>query len=134
MMSSVVLAAGGLAFAGGLSPAASRFSTARRATRPAVALMAANDAASSSDNDYAAHSCHLLTGDQLAKVSDLFSSAEANSDYHYAVCEEPSDDPTVTCFLKPPSWSDDLPGPGDWVCMQNPTMSLTPNMRAEDSY
>jgi len=80
--------------------------------------------------------CHLLSGEELQKVSDLLHQGPGSASYDHGfimACDAPADDPSLTCFLKPESWAGDV-GDGDWVCMRNPTHSITPDMSPEDSY
>ena len=77
--------------------------------------------------------CHLLSAEELDAVTDLMSQSKHN-DYGYTVCQEPSEDPSMTCFLKPDNWSKEVPQQGDWLCMQNPSVNLTPSINSEDSY
>ena len=92
-----------------------------------------NSARAGDDDLSSGAMCHLLSGEQLAAVSDLMSQG-AGKDYGYVVCEEPSEDPGMTCFLKPENWSKEVPQQGDWLCMKNPSINLTPTMGGDDSY
>ena len=75
--------------------------------------------------------CSMLTGDHLSAVTDLMHDRD-HSEYGYTVCDSPSDDPNTTCFLKPDSWSEDLPSKGEWVCLN--MLDKDPSMHSEDSY
>ena len=63
--------------------------------------------------------CHLLSDEQRAEVSELLGQPIYVDSL--LVCDEPVQDPSMTCFLKPESWkSDDSLHQGDWVCFDNP--------------
>jgi hypothetical protein len=128
MLLATISAATALAFA---PPAgvAQRAVAATRASTPALFFKQSEDESATA----ARPSCHLLSSEEQASIANLLS--DTDSDYGFIACDQPSDDPLMTCFLKPDSWRcDESLGDGEWLCMHNPTSNLTPNMSSEDSY
>ena len=73
--------------------------------------------------------------------SDCISSdcdREAMLDNLFVECDEPSDDPNMTCFLTPESWIEggtDQLHSSKYLCMTNPDPTRQPlSMNPEDSY
>ena len=88
------------------------------------------------DIDSVATACHLIPDNVLDNMSDLLGEgSQTLKEYHYVLCDEPNEDPSVTCFLRPENWDSELGSePGNWVCMANPSLTRTPSMTPEDSY
>jgi len=104
----------------------------RSSTVTAIAQLERRNGRSAPSNSWGGEGCHLLSDAQLRSVSDLLS--DTDNEYDYTVCTEPSDDPTMTCFLKPSSWEAAAGEDGEWICMLNPSSTLTPMVSPEDSY
>jgi len=104
---------------------------ARSSTVLAVAQLERRNGRSTPDSSWGGQ-CHLISDTQLRAVSDLLS--DTDNEYDYTVCTEPSEDPTMTCFMKPSSWEAAAAEEGEWICMRNPSSTLTPMVSPEDSY
>jgi len=92
--------------------------------------------------------CNLLNDKQRASIKEMVASNEDDVDARNQVletlvveCDEPSEDPSMTCFLTPESWIDDGSGDGaslhadKYVCMETPSPARQPKvMNGEDSY
>lgn len=75
---------------------------------------------------------------EMIASDDIPSDREAVLDNLFVECDEPSDDPNMTCFLTPESWieggSDELHR-SKYLCMTNPDPTKQPlSMNPEDSY
>jgi len=87
--------------------------------------------------------CNLLSDRQRASIHTMLGDQDhASDDGRNAVldkifveCDEPSEDPSVTCFLTPDSWVDGELHSEKWLCMDTPSPSRQPGvMDGEDSY
>ena len=77
-------------------------------------------------------SCQLLSESENRQMSELL-----NKQAEFLLCDEPSDDPSITCFLKPESWDKEISsGEKDYICMRDDHASVTTTkgLTSEDSY
>ena len=109
------------------------------AVRPAAAAAAAADfavrmAASADDGS----ACHLLSFEQERVLRDIIGTDEHGILKPFVECDQPADDPSLTCFLTPDSWVSDAKGhlsSPKYICINNPSPPRAPRvMDFEDSY